>query len=447
MNPAKSAGGERERLLAARGLTAVLRHGRTLDQFEQSLGEPGLTPLTRELLYGSLRHYGALRARAASLLDKPLRRKDQDVLSLLAVGIYQLLALRIPDHAALSATVGAARKLKQPWAAGLINACLRRLQQEPGATLTTHEDDLPAALRRRLQDQYGDHSAELMAALARRAPMSIRINQRQLTLAQAEQALNAAELPSAPSCASAGRTLATPVAAATLPGFAEGHFAVQDAGAMLIADLIGALRPSFGGAPRRLLDACAAPGGKLFALLEHPSCAPAFAAQDSLALALERSAPRLESLTNEADRLGHARLPSLSVVEGDATRRDWWDSEPFDLIVIDAPCSGSGTLRRHPDLKWRNDFEALSEHTATQDAILANLAPLLAPDGLLLYVTCSLLREENDERVDALLAAQPQLRSVSLTLPTGQPTRCGWQLLPTDPQTDGFYYAAIEHLQ
>lgn len=461
--------GHRDRLIAARGLTAVLRRGRTLDQYEQSLAEPGLSPLARAMLYGCCRHYGALQATANALLDKPLRSKDQDVLSLLAVGIYQLLALSTPDHAAVAATVTAARKLKQPWAGGLINACLRRLLKqraaersdkganEPGAStaagpsaapaIVPHEDDLPAALRTQLHSHYPAQAEALRHALSMRAPMTLRVNRRQLTRAAYLERLNASGLSCSAAPAQAGLTLDQAVPSASLPGFEEGQVAVQDAGAMLVADLVEQLRPGFSEAPRRLLDACSAPGGKLFALLETPALQAGLDAAGAQLLALERSEPRFQALQSEAQRLGHGAHPNLHLATGDASHRDWWDGEPWDLILIDAPCSGCGTLRRHPDIKWLRNFDDLGEDLALQDAILANLAPLLAPGGLLLYVTCSLLPAENDDRVAALLAKEPTLTAAALSLPTGHKTRHGWQLLPTDPQTDGFYYAAIEHLQ
>jgi 16S rRNA (cytosine967-C5)-methyltransferase len=452
--------GHRDRLVAARGLTAVLRRGRTLDQYEQSLPEPGLSPLGRALLYGTCRHYGALLATANTLLDKPLRGKDQDVLSLLVVGIYQLLALSTPDHAAVAATVTAARKLKQPWAGGLINACLRRLLKQratlpadkeandPDApAIATHPADLPAALRAQLAAHYPADAEAISQALSRRAPMSLRVNRRQLSVDAYLEQLNAAGLASREAPAGAGRTLDQAIPSTGLPGFDAGLVAVQDAGAMLVADLVEQLRPGFSESPRRFLDACSAPGGKLFALLEAPGLQGGLDASGASALALERSEPRFAALRKEAERLGHAEHPNLRLAVGDASDRAWWDGEPWDLILIDAPCSGCGTLRRHPDIKWLRNFDDLGDDTALQDAILANLAPLLAPGGLLLYVTCSLLPAENDGRVEQLLTREPGLAAVPLALPTGRSTRHGWQLLPTDPQTDGFYYAAIEHLQ
>lgn len=424
--------GHHDRLQAARGLASVLKDQRTLDQFERT---QKLTPLATEMLYGSCRFYTSLSAILTPMLQRPLRRKDQDVWALLIVGAYQLLQMRIPDHAAINATVAAAKRLKKPWASGLVNAILRRLQGQPEAAATTAA--LPAALTRRLTEQYGDQAPPLIAALGQRAPMALRVNTTQTPAAAYGKKLTAAGIGYRRGHAPETLILDQAQPAESLPDYGSGAVAIQDAGAQL-AQL--ALTQLARAQPKRLLDACAAPGGKLFHWLEqHPG---------TVTTAVEQRPGRLNHLQTEAQRLGHTQ-PALRLLLGDATARDWWDGTPFDLILLDAPCSGSGTIRRHPDIALLRDFDDLAADLVLQDALLANLVGLLAPGGHLLYATCSVLAEENDDRIAALLAgpAAEKVTSVKLKLPCGKATRFGWQLLPTDPETDGFYYAGLKNLE
>lgn len=452
------ADGHQDRLQAARGLTAVLRDRRTLDQFERG---QTLTPLATEMLYGSCRYYRPLSALLQPMLQRPLRKKDQDVWSLMIVGAYQLRHMRVPDHAAINATVAASKRLKKPWASGLVNAILRNLQRGSAAasenkiaaasgkksaaasgnkTTAASEQEtepaLPPALANSLQQHYGDNAPPLAAALLGRAPMALRANSARQPAASYAKTLAAQGISFRRGSAPETLILETPQPAESLPGYREGRVSVQDAG----AQLAGLALTQLGGAPpRRMLDACAAPGGKLFHFVEqHPETA---------VTAVEQSQPRLEYLKAEAERLGHETGPSLQIVLGDATTRDWWDGEPFDLILLDAPCSGSGTLRRHPDIALLRDFDDLAADLALQDQLLANLSGMLAPDGRLLYVTCSVLPEENDQRIAALLRGTDDRRLVPipLNLPTGAATEFGWQLLPTDADTDGFYFAGLKH--
>ncbi len=433
--------GHRDRLIAARGLAAVLKHGRTLDQFEKT--QP-LSPLATELLYGSCRHYYSLGARVRPLLNQPMRKKDLDVWALVIVGAYQLLHTRVPDHAAIAATVAACQGLRQPWAKGLVNACLRSLQRT--STNTAGADkNLPDALEQQLQRAYGTDYPALAAALLQRAPMTLRVNVCQRSSAEYGAELTAAGLAFRRGHAAETLILAEPVAAVTLPGYGTGAVSVQDAGAQLASDALDQLLAPTSAGPLRILDACAAPGGKLFHLVERLQAR----GRHAKFTALEQSPPRLAHLRDEAERLGHSQNSNLTLLQGDACSRDWWDGREFDLILLDAPCSGSGTLRRHPDIILLRDFSKLDDDIALQNALLANLLPLLRPGGAMLYATCSILPAENDARIGKALkqAAPDRYRTVALDLPTGRPTEKGWQMLPTDPDTDGFYYAGLVNLK
>ncbi|MGI9324014.1 MAG: transcription antitermination factor NusB [Pseudomonadales bacterium] len=433
--------GHQDRLIAAWGLSGVLKHGRTLDQFEKA--QP-LSPLATELLYGSCRHYYSLAAHVGPLLSQPIRKKDLDVWALLIVGAYQLLHTRVPDHAAIAATVAASQALRQPWAKGLVNGCLRSLQRA-NREIAAPGNDLPDALDQQLQRIYGADYPALAAALLQRAPMALRVNVCQHSGAQYGAQLTAAGLAFRSGHAAETLILATPVPAATLPGYGTGAVSVQDAGAQLAIAALDQLLPQATDGPLRILDACAAPGGKLFHLIERLQ-GNGHQAQFT---ALEQSPPRLAHLQEEAARLGHALDSNLTLLQGDARNRDWWDGAEFDLILLDAPCTGSGTLRRHPDIKLLRDFSKLDDDIAVQNALLANLLPLLRPGAAMLYATCSILPAENDARIGrALKQAGPgRYRSVALDLPTGGSTERGWQLLPTDPDTDGFYYAGLVNLK
>lgn len=422
----------RERAEAARLLHQVISGGRTTDQ---AMADADVSPLSRELVFGSLRHYFSLTGLLTATLHQPIKQKDRELWALMIVGAYQLKYLRVPDHAAIFETVSAARDLERPWARGLVNAVLRRIAALPDPNERSREH--PPWLESRLRREYPDADS-VMAANNARAPMALRVNQARIAPAEYRARLSAAAMTArAPgSAARAGPAetalgpesliLEEPVKVAALPGYREGLVSVQDAGAQFAAAL---LEP---GAGERVLDACTAPGGKLFHLLErYPTAAYT---------ALEFSAGRLEHVLGEAARLGHR---TFAAREADATTLDWWDGSPFRHILVDAPCSGTGTLRRHPDIKVLRRESDLAEASALQRRLLANLWRVLEPGGTLLYCTCSILGAENDEVIDTVLHEQPDARIVALRLSSGRPTRHGWQLLPTDPDTDGFYYARM----
>ncbi|NBC23371.1 MAG: 16S rRNA (cytosine(967)-C(5))-methyltransferase RsmB [Gammaproteobacteria bacterium] len=431
-----------ERATAARALKRVVVDRRTTDQ---TLTDP--SPLVQELVLGSLRYYRSLSTQVDRALSRPLREKDQEIKFLMIVGVYQLHHLRIPGHAAIFETVAACRRLGRPWAKGLVNAVLRRCADEPIERSSEH----PAWLEEALSREYGDRAGELMAANNLRAPMALRINRQRVGVDAYLELLDAAGIASRPPRAEAQggnganpsaatlasgpalgpgpetRVLNSAVPAKTLPGFAAGLVAVQDAGAQFAAGLL-----SDGGPTVRLLDACAAPGGKLFHLVESRP--------EITALALDEHAGRVAQLQAQAERLGHL---AVAIRQADASSLDWWDGVPFDQVLLDAPCTGTGTLRRHPDIKVLRRAEDLPALTDLQRRLLGNLWHVLQPGGTLLYCTCSILAAENDDVVAHFLAQHSDARAEAFALTSGRPTRHGWQLLPTNPDTDGFYYARL----
>ncbi len=425
------------RAAAAKVVFEVVAHGHSLSTALpkwQPRIEPRDRALLQELVYGVLRWYGRLDAVLSQLLRKPFKRKDGDLHALLLVGLYQLLYLRVPDHAAVSATVSGTKGLGKGWAKNLCNAVLRRFQRESETLLATADREKSARyahpdwLLKMLQAAYPDGWQALLQANNARPPMTLRINRhqvaRQAYLQQLQQqGIGAHAAP----FSDVGITLDTAVDVAQLPGFDSGRVSVQDGAAQLAAPLLD-LQPG-----QRVLDACAAPGGKTAHLLERG------VGLDSL-LAIDEDAQRVERLRETL-----ARLQLTAQVRcGDAAApQQWWDGKAFDRILLDAPCSATGVIRRHPDIKQlrrRADIEAL---VVLQQRILAALWPLLAPGGKLLYVTCSVLPQENHQQLQSFLARHPDAVEQPIDATWGLKREVGRQILPGENDMDGFYYASI----
>jgi 16S rRNA (cytosine967-C5)-methyltransferase len=389
--------------------------------------------LLQELSYGTLRLSPRLLAFLQLLLAKPLRERDRDIQGLLLCGLYQLEATRIPDHAAVAATVEATRALNKPWARGLCNAVLRRFQRERsqllGALSEAEARAHPAWLYRMIQLQWPAAAAAIVDANNRQPPMTLRVNGARLsrdaylaTLAEQGIAARAGTLSPQAVC------LARPADVDELPGFAAGLVSVQDEAAQLAAPLLQA-------APgERVLDACAAPGGKACHMLEL---------QPRLArlVAMDADGQRLQKVQDNLRRLG---------LEGDTLAGDATHPPPrlaragFDRILVDAPCSAAGVIRRHPDTKLLRRAGDIPRCARQQLAILSGVWPLLKTGGRLLYATCSILEEENSQVVQRFLATNPGAALLPLAGEWGEETPCGRQLLPTAEGSDGLFYALLE---
>jgi 16S rRNA (cytosine967-C5)-methyltransferase len=436
------AAGSLNRAMAARAVLQVIEQGATLDAALLAEDLTGIEDRDRAhiqaLAFGAIRWHHRHQAILAELLDRPLRNRDRILEALLSVGLFQLNDPEQPDYAAVSATVGATRLLGQPRASGLVNASLRRYQRESASILArvmASEEARyahPAWLIRQLQQDWPGCWAELLDANQQQPPLWLRVNSMRSSLSdyaerlQTELGLAAATLPGA----AHALKLETAVAASRLPGFAAGLVTVQDAASQLAARL---LDPQPG---MRVLDACAAPGGKSTHLLEHT-------AGDIELTALDVSPERLRLVESNLARLGM----TAQLIAGDATRPEkWWDGRPFDRILVDAPCSATGVIRRHPDIKFLRRAADLPALAARQGLLLEKLWPLLRPGGQLLYSTCSLFRAENSAVVSEFLAAHTEV--CELPLPDDLPgvvssTDPGLQLLPGPADTDGFYYALM----
>jgi 16S rRNA (cytosine967-C5)-methyltransferase len=434
--PATPAGSS-ARAAAALVIHSVRDRGRSLtDALEAlvTLGDERDRPLVQALCYGVLRTLPRQEILVRSLLHKPLKGEDRDLEALILVGLYQLTDTRVPHHAAVAATVEATRVMGKAWAASLVNALLRRFQRERTQLLARANSApevhwlFPRWLLGRLQTAWPGHWREIVAASNAQAPMCLRVNRTRLTPAQYAQRLRAAGLRARPNAdTSSGLALDRPVSTTALPGFAAGLVSVQDAGAQLAADLLEA-RPG-----DRVLDACAAPGGKSAHILER--------AWGNLDLtALDVDPVRLERVRDNLCRLGL----SARVVQGDAAAPDGsWAQQRYNRILLDAPCSATGVIRRHPDVKWLRRDSDIPVLSALQARMLDAVWALLVPGGILLYATCSLLPEENEEQIRAFLDRQSDARIRQLEGRWGLARPFGRQTLPSEGGPDGFYYAAV----
>ncbi|WP_416466113.1 16S rRNA (cytosine(967)-C(5))-methyltransferase RsmB [Pseudomonas sp. LFS044] len=425
------------RLAAARALAAVLSGKASLNSSlpaqldkvdERDRG------LTQDLAFGTARWQPRLDLLAAQLLQKPFKAADADVQALLLVGLYQLFYTRIPAHAAIGETVGCADKLKKPWAKGLLNAVLRRAQREGEALLAGMQRDPvvrtahPRWLQKTLKAFWPEQWEAICAANNAHPPMILRVNRRHhgrddyLALL-AEAGIDA----SACQYSRDGIVLSEACDVRSLPGFAEGWVSVQDEAAQLSADLLE-LAPG-----QRVLDACCAPGGKTCHLLE---------AEAGLAhlVAIDLEAKRLTRVRENLDRL---QLDAELIACDARDTASWWDGKPFQRILLDAPCSATGVIRRHPDIKLTRQADDIPALATLQGELLDALWPTLEVGGMLLYATCSSLPTENTEVIEAFLARTPGARELDLATEAGIRQPHGRQLLAQEGGHDGFYYAKL----
>nr|VFJ65570.1 MAG: 16S rRNA m(5)C-967 methyltransferase [Candidatus Kentron sp. FW] len=425
-------------------LVCVLDQGHSLTAaFSEYLGlleDPREQAFAKELGFGVMRWLPRLQALVTHLLDKPLRKKDADLRVLLLLGLYQLIYLRLPPHAAVAETVAIADSRKKPWAKGFINGVLRNFQRkrEELSGRVDREAHVrfahPRWLVREIETAWPEDWEDILSANNQQAPMTLRINARH-TSRDAYLDRYFAHGASAAIHAKSGIRLHKAMDVNRLPGFARGVVSVQDEAAQLAANLLD-LSPG-----QYVLDACAAPGGKTAHILEQEP-------ELGLLTAIERDPARFTRLTATLARLGL----DAQLVCGDAGNPDrWWDGRYFHRILLDAPCSGSGIIRRHPDIKFHRRHEDVAKLADTQAQLLTALWPLLAPKGLLLYVTCSLLPAENQWQIQRFLAEHPDARESAIhavwgrsNIQQGGDGVPGRQILPGEDGMDGFYYALLE---
>ena len=427
------------RVVAAKVLIQVFEERRFLDACLASalsdLTEARERSLAQELCYGVLRWLPRLQGALGKLLERPVRRRDTDVNVLLLLGLYQLEYTRIPAHAAVAETVAATRALGKPWASGLVNASLRRYQRHKGGwsrTLDEHQEVKYAHPRWFIDAVRAAWPADWEHILNQnneRAPMTLRVNARLGTQSHYREKLRAAGLAAQPTpYTTHGLTLDSAVTVERLPGFEAGLASVQDGAAQLAAHILDAKKG------QRVLDACAAPGGKSAHILET---APEIAEL----VAIERDAARAQLLGETLSRLGL----SANLITSDA--RDtttWWDGKTFDRILLDVPCSASGVIRRHPDIKLLRQKEDVDRLVELQSELLEALWSVLAPGGCLVYATCSVFPVENQDRIARFLQHHDNARERPIVGPWGKCVQHGRQIFPGMDTMDGFYYAVVQ---
>ncbi|WP_394132333.1 16S rRNA (cytosine(967)-C(5))-methyltransferase RsmB [Shewanella maritima] len=420
------------RALAAKAVFDVLERGISLSvalpEQQQHVENGKDKALLAEICYGIMRHLPQLDKCVSDCLSKPFKGKQRIIHQLLIVGCYQLYFTRIPAHAAVSETAEACRQLKFNGLVKVVNGVLRNIERKKAPlcdSVDTLKYNTPAWFIKRLQQAYPTQWQQIIEQSHQRPPMWLRNNQQQQTRENFLAKLSAESIDAQSGAGEDAILLAKPTDVNALPDFASGSVSVQDGAAQWAASL---LAPQNG---EVVLDACAAPGGKTCHLLEI--------APEVQLTAVDFDEKRLERVQQNLDRL---KLKA-QVIHGDAADiPSWWQGDKFDRILLDAPCSATGVIRRHPDIKWLRKNQDIEELAALQQQILQHCWQWLKPGGTLLYATCSILPQENRDQVSAFLASTPDAKLVAIEQ---QPEAedIGWQILPGQDDMDGFYYARL----
>ncbi len=392
--------------------------------------------LLKELCFGTMRWYPQIAIILKELISKPLREKDLEIQGLIACGIYQLMHMRIAEHAVTNETVSATHKLNRQWAKGLVNGVLRSFQRQKQDLLAANADNSvftsahPKWLLKQISASWPEElAANIVSANNERAPMVLRVNAVHNSRQQYLDLLEQAAIEANPTEHSQqGIILGSPRDVGELPGFDQGAVSVQDEAAQLAAPLLQ-LRSG-----DSVLDACCAPGGKTCHILETRS-------DLGSVLAIDLEPRRLLRVEENLNRLGlNAETKATDAADLD----QWWNGQPFDRILLDAPCSASGVIRRHPDIKILRKPADIVKLASNQKRLLERLWQTLSTDGILLYATCSVLPEENDQVIAQFMADNADAAPLTIEADWGITTDFGRQLFPTINGSDGFYYARLQ---
>jgi 16S rRNA (cytosine967-C5)-methyltransferase len=422
------------RAVACKILEKVVAEGKSFHPQLISTHYPELTArdiaFVSHLCFGVLRYYPRIEAGLKSLLKQELKTKDLDVKILLILGLYQLFYSDTAVYACMNETVEAVKQIKKPWAQGLVNGILRNAQRmgeniNPNSLI--EQSALPKWLAKKLQHAWPEHFESIVKANIEHPPFVLRVNSAKITQEAYLEKLNEhrIEAENVAFCPE-GILVKNGIAVDNLPGFHEGLVSVQDGAAQLAASLLQ-VKPRM-----RVLDACAAPGGKTAHLLEMHN--------DIDLLAVEKDASRVIRFNQTMHRLGF----SPQVQCADATQvQTWWDGKCYDRILIDAPCSATGIIRRHPDIKLHRQSQDVLLLAEQQKVLLEKLWPLLKPNGILLYVTCSVLPQENVEQMALFLQNHLDAKELPILEAWGLAQKIGRQILPGQHHMDGFYYARL----
>jgi len=422
------------RAIVAKVLCALLSDQGSLTTQLNNYREHPEFGLIQESCYGCCRWFFALEALLNELLNKPLKKQDLDIKCLMLCALYQLRELEVAEYAVINEAVSAVTAFKKPWAKGLVNAVLRgyqRRRDELEGDLTNGPAlAFPDWLQAEIRQQWPQDAETILANSNKRPPMTLRVN-----LARGSRRQYLDRLQAGGHDATEGELtnsalyLHRPAPVTELPGFDDGQASVQDEASQIVPGLLR-LEPRL-----RVLDACAAPGGKTCHLLESEHSLTSL-------VAIDRSQSKLDRIQANLDRLQlQAELRCADA--GDVSA--WWDGKPFDRILLDAPCSATGVIRRHPDVKVLRTASQVEELTRVQARLLAELWPCLQAGGLLLYTTCSLLRQENEGVIARFLESTPDAKHEAITADWGVECAFGRQLLPgTSLGPDGFFYSVLK---
>lgn len=421
------------RALAATAVYAVLEQGQSLSsalpEQQRLLPNPKDKALLAELCYGVMRVLPQLDQCISACLNKPFKGKQRIIHQLLLLGCYQLYFTRIPAHAAISETAEACRQLGHESLVKVVNGVLRNIQrqQQPLSEANdTLKYNFPAWIIKKLQVAYPAQWPQIVENSQQRPPMWLRNNRQQQSREQYLQRLQQQAIEATDGNSDDAIMLSSPVDVAQLPDFGVGAVSVQDGAAQWAAQLLDAQ------AGELVLDACAAPGGKSCHILERTP--------GIRLVAVDNDSKRLERVNQNLQRLG---LDAQLFVGDAAAIGSWWQGPQFDRILLDAPCSATGVIRRHPDIKWLRKAADIAELSHLQAQILDHCWQWLKPGGILLYATCSIMPEENHQQIAAFLArtADAELQAITASQENCSPD---WQILPGQDNMDGFYYAKLQ---
>lgn len=386
-----------------------------------------------EMTYGVMRYYELLIFIENQLVKKKIKAKDADIRMLLLVGLYQLLYMDIPDYAVVSETVDVAKTFRKQWAVSFLNGVFRQFIRHKEEILANVENNEaakwqhPAWLIKKIKKSWPEQWQSILNANNEKPPLFLRINQRKTTVKDYQQLLkqdgfNSESVHSVPAALLLDKTTNVLL----LPKFDQGYFSVQDAGAQIAAHL---LKPETG---QIILDACAAPGGKSCHLLEN--------CQEIQLTALDIDEKRSQKIRANLSRL---QLKATVKTADASTPELWWNGQQFDKIILDAPCSATGVIRRHPDIKYLRRATDIADLHKQQGALLCHLWPLLKQNGTLLYITCSVLKEENDVQMQQFFEHHEDAALAVIQADWGEVCEYGRQILPGEKRMDGFYYALL----
>ncbi len=418
------------RLDALHILLELFQHGKRLDVLFQS--KKDISPLTKAICNGVCRHYYQLQTLSRTLIPKT--PKDLDLSLVLLIGLYQLQFLNTPSYAVVQETVSLVLKIKKSWAKSLVNAVLRRFCREQTSLISSiqsteaYTTNHPVWFVNRVQKDWPNDWRQILTANDSHPPMTLRVNQRKLSREDYLKNLNSAGIKAtALTLSNDAILLDEPCGVDTLPGFADGHVSIQDIAAQMAVSLLS-LEPGM-----RVLDVCAAPGGKTCHILEsEPNLAHC--------LAIDIDERRVKRIFDNLNRL---ELQGEVQVANALTPDKWWDGQFFDRILLDAPCTATGVIRRHPDIKILRKEEDVQTSSILQTKILEQIWPLLRSGGMMVYATCSILKEENEQQIADFISKNSDCKVLTNEMPWGHNTGYGWQLFPGEHHGDGFFYSVL----